>query len=338
MIGAVTHLIDDQSFGGINRMLDYIKSSKKLGAHMQHSIVPVKRGQMREPALQADVIVSHLSISWANIPMLTALRAAYPNTPFIHVEHSYSQRYAAGLVENRDRFDALLAAAYSLFDRVIAVSNAQAQWLGRRGHCPAEKLVCIPSGVDLSPFFAVEDRTPTDRFVIGGIGRFHVQKGFDLLVKAFVQANPQGIELRLYGDGPDREHLEYHAANNPNIHINGYLPDTSMALAEVDAVAMPSRWEPYGLVALEAMAAGRPVLASRVDGLNDHVRAGAVDIGENTVQGWAIFLEKFDLSTLAARRGPCRAHAKRAETAFINNWNMLLRDLTDSTDEAAQAA
>lgn len=338
MIGAVTHLIDDQSFGGINRMLDYMKSNKELGAVMHHSVKDIKRGQMKEPELQADVIVSHLSISWANMPMLTALRAAYPDTPILHVEHSYSQRFTAGLVENRERFDALLAAAYSLFDGVVAVSRAQAQWLERRGHCPAEKLHCIRSGVDLAPYFNIEPRKRGNRFIIGAVGRFHVQKGFDLLIKAFVQAGRDDIELRLYGDGPDREHLIYSAAQNPNITFTGYMPDTSKAIEEVDAIAMPSRWEPYGLVALEAMAAGRAVLTTRVDGLNDHIRAGAIDIGENTVRGWTDFLNVCDVSLIGDRGEPCRTAAKLAQRDFINKWNDLLVNVTSGNLAVASAA
>lgn len=338
MIGAVTHLIDDQSFGGINRMLDYIKSSDAMSAVMQHSVQTVKRGQIRGPNVQADVIVSHLSISWANMPMLTALRASYPNTPIIHVEHSYSQRFAAGLVENRERFDTLLASAYSLFDGIVAVSRAQAQWLERRGHCPADKLYCIKSGVDLDPYLAIAPRQADARFIIGAIGRFHVQKGFDLLIKAFVEADRNDMELHLFGDGPDREHLEFSAANHPRIHFKGYIADTSKALANVDAVAMPSRWEPYGLVALEAMAAGRTVLATRVDGLNDHIRAGAVDIGENTVQGWSEFLNACDPAVLAARGEPCRATAEQAKNEFITQWNSLLASLVNRNNGLATAA
>lgn len=338
MIGAVTHLIDDQSFGGINRMLDHMKSSKTMGSVMYHRVNPIKRGQLLVPKLNSDVIVSHLSICWANMPLFTALRGTYPNTKIIHVEHSYSQRFAAGTVENRQRFNTLLSAAYSLFDSVVAVSENQGQWLVRRGHCPAEKLHIIQSCVDLDPFFAVEKRLPSDRFVIGAIGRFHVQKGFDLLIKAFLGADREDMELQLFGDGPDREHLEYTAANHPRIFFNGYLADTSEALRMVDAVAMPSRWEPYGLVALEAMAAQRTVLTARIDGLNDHLKNGAIDIGENTVQGWAEFLAQCDPTALASIGPQALPSAKIAEQNFTNRWNSLLREAFNRNLDLAKAA
>lgn len=128
----IYHLIDDAGFGGINRMLDHLTLA--LGANGDnHEIVRIRRGQLSPPRLaNAGHIVSHLSVCWKNMPLMTALRARYAETPLIHVEHSYCERFVSAEVENRDRFETLLAAAYALFDRIIAVSAQQGAWLRRK--------------------------------------------------------------------------------------------------------------------------------------------------------------------------------------------------------------
>ncbi|WP_421857943.1 glycosyltransferase family 4 protein [Oricola sp.] len=338
MIRAVSHLIDDASFGGVNRMLDHLANSPELARSSFHRIVRVKRGQLSPPSLTSDVIVSHLSINWANLPMLTALRAIYPNHPIIHVEHSYSQRFVAANVENRSRFDTLLRTAYSLFDAVVAVSDAQYRWLARKQYCPAGRLVAIPPCVDLDPYFDVAPKAPSATFTIGAIGRFDVQKGFDILLDGFLAADRKDLELRIIGAGDDRDALVARAGDHPRISIQGYMENTAPAIAACDAVAMPSRWEPYGLVALEAMAAERPVFCPRIDGLSDHIAAGAIDIGENSVDGWATFLAGLDPDTLAPHALTGRESARIAAKRFVEAWtDLIARQVGANSDEASAA-
>ncbi|MBB4303168.1 glycosyltransferase involved in cell wall biosynthesis [Rhodobium orientis] len=338
MIRAISHLIDDASFGGINRMLEYMESSPELAKIADHRIVPVRRGQLSAPTLGADLIVSHLSISWANLPMLTALRAAYPNTPIVHMEHSYSERFVALHVENRDRFTALLQTAYALFDKVVAVSEMQGAWLNRRGLCPPGSLLVIEPCVDLDPFLAHEGHRDAPEFVIGAIGRFDLQKGFDILIDAFRQVRRADLALHLYGDGPDVDDLQNRAKGHPAIIFKGYTADVPAAMAACDAIALPSRWEPYGLVAVEAMAVDRPVLCPRHDGLIGHIAAGAHDIGENSAAGWTAALEALDVD---AQRRPCgrtRAHAAGAGRRFAKAWAGLVDEVFNDRDAEAGAA
>lgn len=280
---AVAHVVDDDSFGGVNRMLAFLQQADE-GVH--HSIVRVKRGALKAPQITADIIVSHLSASWKNLPLMTALRGEYPNTPLVHVEHSYSERFAALNVTNRDRFDTLLRNIYALFDAVVAVSDAQAAWLSRKGVVESRVLHVINSCVDLEPFRVAGAARAPGREIVGAIGRFDRQKGFDTLIKAFAELPEQDLRLHIYGDGPEREQLEGLASGLPNVEFKGFASDPAAAIAACDIIAMPSRWEPYGLVALEAMAAGRTVLCPRADGLAGHIANGAIEVGLNTVEGW----------------------------------------------------
>src|SRR5262249_55120008 len=89
-----------------------------------------------------------------------------------------------------------------------------------------------------------------------------------------LQAFP-GVRLAIVGDGPHRTKLEPYFAGMP-AHFTGYLKgvDLAEAYASADAVFLPSRTEALGLVLLEAMAAGCPVVAPRVGGVTDIVRDG----------------------------------------------------------------
>ncbi|MBW8638923.1 glycosyltransferase family 4 protein [Hoeflea sp. WL0058] len=319
MINAITHIVDDDSFGGVNRMLAHMTNSPVLYKAGQHRIVRVRRGQFTPPKIKADIIVSHLSVNWANMPMLTAIRAIHPRTAFIHVEHSYSERFVTANVENRWRFETLLETAYSLFDTVVAVSRPQFDWMLRRQLCNPKRLRYVPSGVDLAPFFALDAPAEDRPFVLGAFGRLNVQKGFDILVKGFNLSGRQDMELHFFGDGEERAALETLAAGKPNIVFHGYVENTAEAMARCHAVAMPSRWEPFGLVALETMAAGRPLLCPRVDGLRQHISNGAIDIGDNTVAGWSAFLQELDL---AAMRDGEKNRSVAASTTdnFLEGW------------------
>ena len=332
----IYHLVDDAGFGGVNRMLDHL--TRALGTAENHELVRVKRGQLSPPRLaNASHIVSHLSVCWKNMPLMTALRARYAETPLIHVEHSYSERFVTARVENRERFETLLSAAYALFDRIVAVSARQGNWLGRKFVGP-DRLVVIEPCVELDDFFALPDRIAGPKTVIGAIGRFDTQKGFDILIEGLRKSDRQDIEIHFYGQGDEEKRLRKLAGNDPRIVFKGYAKSPEAAMASCDAIAMPSRFEPYGLVAIEAMAAGRPVIASDADGLAGHIANGATGVGDNTPDGWARFLNAFDIN--AFRRGAVsrRKQAKEAEQLFADRWLRLLDDLREHPHRFQMAA
>ncbi|MEM8729126.1 MAG: glycosyltransferase [Pseudomonadota bacterium] len=321
----IVHLVDDTTAGGIMRMLDYIRTDPAMADLGQHEVVSVKRGQFSAPAVSADVIVSHLSVCWRSLPMLIALRARYAGQTLVHIEHSYTEAFVAARVRNQARFKTLLRTAYALFDRVVAVSAAQGEWLSRRGLVSAPTLTVIPSCVDLVPFLALEPVYRRPR-VIGAIGRFETQKGFDTLIRAFRSAPDSELRLRLIGDGSDRAHLHDLAKGDSRISFVGYSADPASVMAGLDAVAMPSRWEAYGLVALEARAAGRPLLVAPVDGLKDHIVAGAKVVPGGSLAGWQGALTQLACAGPALHidvtRARAEARATMADTPVL--WKNML--------------
>lgn len=338
MTRTFAHLIDDGKPGGVNRMLDFMASCPELAATSVHKIVPIRRGQLSAPRLEADAIVSNLVVSWANFPLFAALRAAYPNIPLIHVEHSYCERFVALHVDNKDRFETLMRSVYGMFDHIVAVSEPQGAWIRRKGFVQPDRLHVIEPLADLTPFLALAAPETKTKHVIGALGRFEEQKGFDILVKAFRQAKPSHLELHLFGDGAQREELMALAGGDPRIVFNGFAENPAAAMAACDMIAMPSRWEPYGMVAIEAMAAARPLVCSRADGLLGHIRAGAIDVGENTATGWTARLRQLDSLENWPNAASTRAHAQDATSRFVAGWSALIEATASSSEVVAPAA
>jgi glycogen(starch) synthase len=142
----------------------------------------------------------------------------------------------------------------------------------------APRLHVIPNGVDPARFADGPVFEHPHPYVVA-VGRLVVQKGFDVLLEAFAALDATDVDLIIAGEGPARPALE--AARDrlglaARVHLLGETdPDRVAALYRgAVLVACPSRWEGLPLVCLEAMASGRPVVATAVDGIPDAVRDG----------------------------------------------------------------
>jgi glycogen synthase len=119
---------------------------------------------------------------------------------------------------------------------------------------------------------------PFDRFVLG-LGRVVAKKGFDLLLEAFarVARHRPGLGLVLAGDGPARAGLVAQAARlglADRVHFPGTLgrAEVAWAMGAAEVFVLPSRVEPFGIVVLEALRAGRPLVVSSRGGAGEIVR------------------------------------------------------------------
>ena len=101
------------------------------------------------------------------------------------------------------------------------------------------------------------------------MGRLTRQKGFDVLVAA-MRSLPD-LHLDIIGEGEDRPLLDA-----PNVQLAGWQADIRPWLARADIAVIPSRWEGFGLVAVEAMASGVPVIASDIPALREVVGDAAL--------------------------------------------------------------
>jgi len=320
----IVHLIDDTTAGGVMRVLDYIKSDSKLNRDATHEVVELARSRFSLRRIQADVIVSHLSVSWKSLSSLVALRAAHADLPLLHVEHSYTQSFTSLNVPRPQRFYALLRTAYALFDRIIAVSHAQGKWLVSAGLVPQHTLRVIPSCVDLSSLLDLPNAMhPAKTF--GLVGRLHEQKGFDIAVRAFMATPQSDIRLRVFGSGDEEAQLTALCAGDERISFHGHSDPTTI-YASVDAVLMPSRWEAFGLVSLEARAAGRPVYCAQVDGLLDQIQHGAIGVGDGSLSSWSRVI-RCAASTSPSWIADARNSVGASCEQFSSNWASLITEL-----------
>jgi len=161
---------------------------------------------------------------------------------------------------------------------------------------------------------------------IGAFGRFHKQKGFDLLIDAMAQIPPYLAELKLAGTGPDAAKLRARSQYLPNVQIVDAFSSPSAFLSEVDTVAIPSRWEAFGLVGIEARASGRPIVAAQIDGLIDQTDETGFPHAPNDVPSLVDAIKRAATANDINQRG--QTAQKRASWEYeemIERWVALLQ-------------
>jgi glycosyltransferase involved in cell wall biosynthesis len=159
------------------------------------------------------------------------------------------------------------------FDKVVVVSDAVAQILRRSG-VANEKVELIPNGVDLARFRDVAPALRTETRegaepIVGFVGRLVAEKGGVALLHAAqrVLAKRAKTKFVLVGEGPARqewEALSRELGIDRQITFTGARNDMPEVYASFDAMVLPSEIEALPMCLLEAMAAGKPVIATRV--------------------------------------------------------------------------
>lgn len=143
----------------------------------------------------------------------------------------------------------------------------------------------IYNGVRIEEFSGAEPYSHPRPYILA-IGRHVQQKGFDILLRAFARARKTGDgthDLLIAGDGPEREYLERLSTKlnlKACVHFLGVTdrPTTARLFVGCSFFVLPSRVEPLGIVNLEAMAAGKAVLATCVGGVPEIVQTEGTGI------------------------------------------------------------
>jgi glycosyltransferase involved in cell wall biosynthesis len=173
-------------------------------------------------------------------------------------------------------------------DRIIAISEHLARFSVEVEGLDAGKITYIHYGLDGTAFCArvrdvngvrAEFGVPADAPLAGVVARLDPQKGHAYLLRAWAQVTAALPEARLLvvGDGPLRGELQQQARDldlENSVIFTGRREDVPRLMAVLDVVALPSLWEGFGLVLLEAMAVARPIVASRVSAIPEIVVDG----------------------------------------------------------------
>lgn len=172
-----------------------------------------------------------------------------------------------------------------LLRRTVAISPAVAGHLRRAG-VPAARLRTISSAVDPEALVPVSGRCATragaglkDEPLLLAAAALVRRKGIDVLLEALARLGERGLRPSLWiaGEGPERAALQRASGSlglSGQVRLLGRREDVPDLLAACDVFVLPSRREGLGVAALEAMAARRPVVASRVGGLGEAVADG----------------------------------------------------------------
>lgn len=178
--------------------------------------------------------------------------------------------------------------------RRVLVCSGYMRWeVSRLFDLPRGKVEVIPNGVAVNSWRASQRavaaarsrHTCDDGPLVVYAGRLVYEKGVQDLLAAVprLRARHPGLRMVIAGDGPYREELEALAGRDRTASIvsfPGFLPALELAalLAAADCVVVPSRYEPFGMIALEAHAAGTPVAAAASGGLAELVDPGVTGV------------------------------------------------------------
>jgi glycogen(starch) synthase len=228
-----------------------------------------------------DIVHAH---DWLSAIAAFFVKYAY-RTPLVSTIHSTEYGRRRGIHEDHQRTIHELESklVYESW-RVVCCSNFMKYQIMDVFNCPGDKIDVIPNGVVKEEFDSDFDRNELksrfaspDQKIILCVGRMVPEKGFDVLLGAarFI-IHKHNVKFICVGDGymkgkylDDARFLDVYN----NFYFTGYLDDETLKhLYQIaDVVVVPSRYEPFGIVALEAMAARTPVVVSDTGGLSEIV-------------------------------------------------------------------
>jgi glycosyltransferase involved in cell wall biosynthesis len=160
-------------------------------------------------------------------------------------------------------------------DRVVVPSTAVAQAARERCGINSERIVIIPNGIDPSAFPRVNVFARTDAIRVGFLGRFDAVKQLNHFVKSiwFAGKCDDRIQGHIFGSGPDdpAKYISTYGVQD-RVFVRGPVPEPQEALREMDVLFSTSLEEGFGLVVLEAMASGVPVIARKAGGVTDIIQ------------------------------------------------------------------
>lgn len=283
--------------------------------------------QQRPDLLQSFLFhanfVGRLAAGWAGVPHVVAgIRVAEHDSRW----HLWLDRATSGLVE-----------------RYACVSEGVASFSKSIARLPPEKLVVIPNGVDLSRFGGRSRENadlglPPGQRLIVYAGRLESQKRVDWLLglaPRFFQQLP-GHLLVIAGDGPlagELRQLNTQLGLDDRVRFLGWRGDLPAILQSSDLLVLPSAWEGMPQVVLEAMACGKPVVATDVEGVRQALGAAAdgqvvaPDDKDTFVHNVIAFCQNPPLSETVGRRNRSRVEQAFTIERMVEAYEGLYRRL-----------
>jgi phosphatidyl-myo-inositol alpha-mannosyltransferase len=301
----VLHLVNGEFYAGAERVQDLL--ALQLGAHdydvefacLKNGIFAEKR-QARAATLHALPMRSRVDFTLcsriASLVLARGIRLLHTHTPrtallgsvvatmtglpMVHHVHSPSERDTESGLRNL-RNSAIEKLSLRGASRLIAVSSSLERHLLDRG-VAAARIRQVPNGV---PVAARRRRSfgPGDVLIVGVVALFRPRKGVEILLDAVARLRAAQVPVRLHAVGPF-ESAAYEESVKAltealglqhSVHWAGFRNDVAAEFAHMHVFALPSLFgEGLPMVVLEAMAAGLPVVGTRVEGIPQLIRDG----------------------------------------------------------------
>jgi glycosyltransferase involved in cell wall biosynthesis len=293
--------------GGVWRHLQDLAGALAARGHKVRVALPDDAGALRHDAVglhlcsferppACDIWHLHLADTYDRSALSALTRARVRAGGTVITEHlPRTNASDVALGDDRRRHGAWTAktllkqAHYALSGLVVAPSAGAARFVQTRYGLGGGRVAVVANGIDPGPPPGSWPAGPSRYLAVGALIR---QKGFDVLVDAAAQAGEDWC-VDVAGDGPHLESLRARAAaagprpGNPGVpaaigdvrvRFVGQRNDISRRLDDATGLVAPSRWESSSYVALETMARARPVVATRVDGLDEIVVDGVTGL------------------------------------------------------------
>jgi glycosyltransferase involved in cell wall biosynthesis len=239
-------------------------------------------------ARRPDIVHTHMAKA-GTVGRLAARLAGVPHvlhTYHGHVFHGYFSPAKTALFLNVER------ALARITDRIVTVGEAQRQEIAAYRVAPLNKLVAIPLGLELDAFRHAPQRsghlraelgTGADTPLVGIVARLVPIKAHEDFLKAALRviADHPRAHFLIVGDGERRSELESVVSRGDlrdRVHFLGWRQDLPEIYGDLDVVVLSSLNEGSPVALIEAMAAGRPVVATRVGGVVELIDEGVTGL------------------------------------------------------------
>jgi len=281
--GAIVYRVDPPDVSSV----DFYEAAQQTNKVLQEqglSIVQQLGG--------ADIIHAHdWLVAFAGIALKHTLK-----TPLLSTIHATELGRNSGVLHNPIQSAISHTEWVLVYEswRVICCSHYMAQEVRQYFGCPADKIDVIPNGIVTSPFDDLEEvdlsefrarfAAPTEQIVFS-VGRLVYEKGIQVLIDAvpLVLAQHPNTKFVIAGTGGMSDALRRQAAAlgvASRVYFTGFISneERNRLLKIADCAVFPSLYEPFGIVALEAMSAKTPVVVAETGGLREVVEHGETGI------------------------------------------------------------
>lgn len=220
-------------------------------------------------------VVIHVHLTWP-LYYVAIATLGISNVKLYYTEHNTNNtRRKYPVLRFIDRL------IYNRYSKIVCISEAVrfslSKWLGFNFN---DRLITIPNGSRIFPVFnrtSLNGRKP----ILISIGSLTFKKNFKTLLYALCNIKDVFDKYILIGEGPKRQDLERIISENGlvnKVQLIGWTDNIQPYLNSADIQIIPSMWEGFGLVAVEGMSTGLPIVCSNVEGLRDVVNADGISV------------------------------------------------------------